>query len=35
MRSAQTNYLTALLQIKLAELELLHARGELLENINQ
>lgn len=34
LREAQTNYLTALLKAKLAELELLHARGELLETFN-
>jgi len=31
MREAQTNYITTLLQTKLAELELRYARGELLE----
>lgn len=33
MRQAQTNYLTALLQVKLAELELLNARGILLPTL--
>ena len=34
MREAQTNYLTTLLRLKLAELELLNARGEILTLTN-
>lgn len=34
MREAQTNYLTALLQLKMAELELQNAQGTLLQNLN-
>jgi len=33
MREAQTNYLTTLLQVKLAEIDILNSKGTLLNSI--